>query len=513
MDSPNQISLQKSNLFIIILLEGFITISAEILTIRQLMPLVGNSVIVTSLIIGVFLLFLAYGYLRGGKRQGNYAAILANNFLIAALLLGIGLSYSFIDTFFYFLTKLFAANSLTLLIALIGYLLLITAPLVYILGQTVPITMKLYRVRRSALPSAKVGGSVTGSKNNQVSEIGEIGGTVLHLSTLGSFLGAVLTTLLLMNFFGVATTVFINYCGLLTLITLLMYAAKINWLLTIIAIASLPLVYFFNLNLERSFFSKTNAYANYYVHDDVKLANHDQGKLLEINKYPASFIAHHTGAGFEYMEKIKQILFKDLRLNNAEILVLGAGGFSLSAAGDFGNHVTYVDIDPNIQQIAQDHFIREIHGDFVAADARSFLQTSTQQYQVIISDVYSAPNMIPQHLITQEYFRLLSATLAPNGIVIINIIANPLLADKYSKRVDNTIRSVFSNCMVSPGNYGSSRTNILYTCYKPNANTASNNHNIANNHIKPNIIANHLTADIYTDDLNQASTDVLQLYG
>ena len=43
----------------IIFLEGFVSISVEILAIRQLIPMVGNSVIVTSLIIGIFLLFLA----------------------------------------------------------------------------------------------------------------------------------------------------------------------------------------------------------------------------------------------------------------------------------------------------------------------------------------------------------------------------------------------------------------------------------------------------------------------
>ena len=38
---------------LIILIEGFISIGIEILTIRQLLPVAGSSVIVTSLVIGI----------------------------------------------------------------------------------------------------------------------------------------------------------------------------------------------------------------------------------------------------------------------------------------------------------------------------------------------------------------------------------------------------------------------------------------------------------------------------
>jgi predicted membrane-bound spermidine synthase len=54
---------------IILLFEGFITISVELILIRQLIPFYGNSVIVTSVFIGIFLLFLAIGYWRGSKSQ------------------------------------------------------------------------------------------------------------------------------------------------------------------------------------------------------------------------------------------------------------------------------------------------------------------------------------------------------------------------------------------------------------------------------------------------------------
>ena len=54
-------------LFLIIFIEGFVSVAVEILTIRQLIPFAGSNVVVTSLIIGIFLLFLSIGYWRGGK--------------------------------------------------------------------------------------------------------------------------------------------------------------------------------------------------------------------------------------------------------------------------------------------------------------------------------------------------------------------------------------------------------------------------------------------------------------
>src|SRR3990167_10948702 len=77
----------------IILVEGFASIAIEILTIRQLLPVAGGSVIVTSLIIGVFLLFLALGYEKGGRIELHLHHILRRNFLIVAVWIGVGLSY------------------------------------------------------------------------------------------------------------------------------------------------------------------------------------------------------------------------------------------------------------------------------------------------------------------------------------------------------------------------------------------------------------------------------------
>ena len=110
---------------LIILIEGFASIAVEILTIRQLLPVAGGSVIVTSLIIGIFLLFLAMGYERGGHFASNLYPRLRRNFAIAAIWVGVGLSYSFIHYFFDTIQKNTGPH---VIYALIAYLLIILAP-------------------------------------------------------------------------------------------------------------------------------------------------------------------------------------------------------------------------------------------------------------------------------------------------------------------------------------------------------------------------------------------------
>ena len=425
-------------LWLIILIEGFVTISAEILTIRQLLPVVGNSVIVTSLIIGVFLLFLAYGYRRGGQYKDKYQNILKVNFTKSAIWLGLGLSTTFILLFFSVFMRFSKLHTLAMLVF---YLLLITAPLVYLLGQTVPITMNLIK------------------QDKQDKNTGAIGGTILHWSTLGSFLGAVLTSLLLMNYLGVAWTVFINFCLLMILTFLLFSGKKQDFLRGLVLCFCLIIVFVVNIHAENKMFVLTNSYADYSIKTDAR------GKMLMVNNSGSSLISFEK-KGFEYIELIKRILFTDLNLQDKDILVLGAGGFSLSAEGTFGNRFTYVDIDKEVEKIAKTYFLEKIAGEFVVADARVFLNATAKKYDVIVSDIYSNYRSIPLHLITREYFEKIKQKLQQNGFGVFNVIARPTLEDEYSWSVDNTLRSVFPQCMAMPVRYTNEVNNIIYVCKK-----------------------------------------------
>lgn len=446
---------------LIVFTEGFVSVAIEILAIRQLLPVAGSSIIVTSLVIGIFLLFLALGYRKGGSLQGGLTKRLRLNFLVASLWLGIGLSYVFVFLFFQFVERWISPH---ISYPLVAYLLLIIAPLIYILGQTIPIAMHVVKQQKSA---------------------GKIGGDTLSLSTIGSFLGATVTSLIFMHYVGVAWTVFINFFLLLVL-GLLLTENKISLFSHLFFAGCMTLmVYTLNVQLEKNMFILTNNYANYALADAHNAHLPSDEKIFVINNLASSF-TNHEKHGFEYIEKIKQILFHDLKLQGADILVLGAGGFSLSAENTYHNRFTYVDVDGQIKRVAIPRFLSSLQGQFIADDARHYLHSTKNQYQAIVVDTYGNTKAFPQHLLTQEYMAEVKRRLTDNGVVIFNIIAKPALADPYSKRMDNTVRSVFKNCMVIPLNYGMTDTNILYVCRN---------------------VGNEREQVVYLDNKNSSSTD------
>jgi spermidine synthase len=460
----NRLIKKPHPILFIIFLEGFVSISIEILTIRQLIPEVGTSIIATSLIIGIFLLFLAIGYWKGGLYKENFTSILRRNFIIAAGLMGVGISYPFITGFFIVIEHYTPISNM--LFSLIVYLLLVISPIIYLIGQTVPLTMNLISPKKRTA---------------------EVGGKVLFISTLGSFLGALLTSLLLMEFLGVAWTVFINFLILITL-ALSFAKTRLGIVKNIVLFAIMAwVVYNLNISFEKDHFIITTNYANYNVSKNVQLDSGQKGNVLISNNSFSSFIGDKK-ENFPYIELIKHILFKDLKLQDSQILVLGAGGFTLSAKNTYGNHFTYVDIDPKIKSIVEEHFLGQINGDFVAQDARIYLAKHPKQYDVIISDVYGNALSIPPALLTREYFSNIRSSLKPEGIALFNIIAKPYLNDDYSKRVDSTIRAVFGNCMSIPLSYSTGLTNIIYVC-----STAENAHD----------------KRIYTDNHNTADFDFI----
>lgn len=423
-------------IYAIILIEGFVTISLEVQLIRQLLPYVGGSVIVTSLIIGTFLLFLAAGYKRGSQITSNFEHILKRNLSIALVLTSIGMSTMFTNK--YFMT-LIIIQHIHPIAPLIGFLFVIVAPLVYFLGQTIPITMNL--LPRSVL-------------------VGRTGGHALALSTIGSFLGATITSTIIMTYLGVAMNIWIN-CLLLAFLTLILVPTlrrgKIQILFVIIMVF---LSYTLSVKVESRAYDKTTSYASYLIANDF--SNPDTKNLI-INLSNSSSLTKDK-KGYAYIEMIKKILFHDMHIQGKDILVLGAGGFTLSAESTWGNQFYYVNIDGQLPNIVVPKFTNKINGSFIGRDAREYLASTDKAFSVIVTDAYNSRLQIPAHLLTREFFESVANHLTPDGIAIFNIISNPTLSTSYSKRVDNTLRSTFGNCMSLPFTYSDAMTNILYIC-------------------------------------------------
>lgn len=87
-------------IYVIVFIEGFCSLGAEVIALRRLVPHVGSSIVITAPTIGFFLLALVLGYASGAKVAGNYLNIVDRNLLIAAALAGIGLAGLSVDWMF-----------------------------------------------------------------------------------------------------------------------------------------------------------------------------------------------------------------------------------------------------------------------------------------------------------------------------------------------------------------------------------------------------------------------------
>ena len=166
-------------LYLIVFIEGFCSLGAEVIALRRLVPHVGSAIVVTAPTIGLFLLALALGYAAGARVADCFTAVVGRNFVVSALLAGVGLSRLAVDGLFGAVQPVWLAYLL--------FMGLVLCPLAWLLGQTVPVLTNLMKHMRT----------------------GEASGMALYWSTLGSFLGSVSLSLLVMQWLGVSAAVLV----------------------------------------------------------------------------------------------------------------------------------------------------------------------------------------------------------------------------------------------------------------------------------------------------------------
>jgi SAM-dependent methyltransferase len=207
------------------------------------------------------------------------------------------------------------------------------------------------------------------------------------------------------------------------------------------------------------------AYAEYIV-GDVTLSGQQNPRAFWVNKSTASLIDDSEPPNYtRYIKHLRQILLDDLGFKGKEILVLGAGGFTLSHHEQL-NRYTYVDIDPAIREIAEKHFLHEtITGEFIADDARRFIATTERRFDAVVVDVYSSHTSIPSHLVTREFWAGTRRALKPDGVLLANLILDGKLESPYARNLLATIESEYGRCAVDVLHKGKPVSNVEVSCF------------------------------------------------
>ncbi|THF59355.1 fused MFS/spermidine synthase [Pseudothauera rhizosphaerae] len=455
-DTPATV-LPAAVLFATVFVEGFSSLGAEILALRRLVPHMGSAITVTAPTIGFFLLALALGYQAGGRVERGYLVRVRRNFLRAAALIAIGLAGPVVDALFAHLQP----TPLAYLLLVGGVL----CPVAWLLGQTVPVLTNLLRHERAGARS----------------------GAALYWSTLGSFLGSLVLSVVVMQWLGVGAAVLIS-AGLLVLVApFLRDPGAPRWTGVLAGAAIAAGAVAVNVVLPQQI---ETAYATYRVEAaPVALPGMRDPQVFWINNSPASLIDRSEPPRYtRYIEHLRT-RFEDMGLTGRRILVLGAGGFTLSHRTTENDYL-YVDIDPAVRELAERDFLGEpIRGEFIVADARRFVARSAERFDVVVVDAYSALTNIPAHLVTREFWRDTRRVLTPDGTMFANLIVDTRLATPYARNLLATIEAEFGRCGVEILFHDRPLGNVLVQCFAGPPPEA---------------------AVPYTDERNRADVDILR---
>ncbi len=410
-------------LFLVILIEGYVVLAVELLAIRGLIPFFGSGTEIVAIIISAVLMPLAFGYYFGGKAKiaSNLSIrnILLRNLFAASVILTMALSYFYLEIISQILISIGIHSKL--IQASLFSLFFISIP-VLVLGQTVPLVSNYFSKEK----------------------LSNITGKMLFFSTIGSFLGSVFSTTVLMKYIGVHNTVIITVSLLCLLI--LMLIRRLASRETVYCLAILFALTLMNskYNMESLGVVSNNSYNLVRVIDDVK----NQVKTLIVNRSSSSRISKDPKGRFPYVAYIEDNIIAHIEKNDAEpldVLIIGAGGFTMGI-NDKINNYTFVDIDPDLKDVAEKHFLPEklsANKKFVASSARAFVRGHKKKYDIVIIDVFTNVISIPMECTTREFLIGVKALLKDKSVVIANIISSPTFLDKFTVRYHNTFASVF----------------------------------------------------------------------
>lgn len=412
-------------LFFVIFLEGYIVLSAELLALRLLIPFVGNATDTVSVVIAAVLMPLAFGYYVGGAARPPLRRRLVFNLAVSGVILSLGLSHIVIGLFFSTLGLGSDAGGRLLATALYA-LVFIVIP-VFLLGQTVPLASNFMRTGNLSLTT----------------------GRILFFSTLGSFMGAVFCTVVLMPWVGVHHSVSITIACIALLVLLLSPRLPDRYSVIVVCALALSLV----LNSGFAMSSLGIVSNNQYNTVQIIEAGAGEGavRLMRLNNTYASALyanpARRDERVFPYIDFLERTLITPLHHAESprDILIIGGGAMTLGM-DDTVNHYTFVDIDPALEN-ATEHYMTGTplppNKRFIAEEGRAFLSRSKGKFDLIIVDIYQDRTGVPAHTVTREFFQAIKNALKPGGIAAGNFITSPNFSDVYSIRLDHTIRSVF----------------------------------------------------------------------
>ena len=392
---------------LVLFLEGYASLSVEVIALRRLVPWVGSNVAVTAVVLAVYLAALAGGYSRGGAVAARTRPDRVRLLLGRRLALAAALSAFWLSTL---APQLVFAIGLPALLAVALYSVAGIAPIGWLLAESI---LFVHRASEPVDPTARAG-------------------SVFSVSTVGNVAGSLLTALVFFRYLGTGPTAL-----LVTLALLVAALVACGRRLQVGAVSTALLVPLPMLWHDAVDMVASNAYADYRI---LPVSGEDS-RMFSAN---LDFSSTDTpdGVGAPYLELLEDGACASAP---ASVLVLGAGGQSFGRGRDCGLLIDFVDIDPDQQRLVPEFLYGPSRGRFHAADARRFLVDTDRRWDIVFADVYTTRHLPPQHMVTVEFLRLVRSRIVPGGTFYFNLLFYPENY-RFRQRFDRTLRSVFADC-------------------------------------------------------------------
>lgn len=382
---------------------GIGALATEITASRLLAPYFGSSTIVWANLIGIVLAALALGYWLGGRVADRRPQRPLLGFIVLAAAVCVAaipfVAKPFLDLTVEGLDEASAGAVIGSFLAV----LLLCAPPVVLLGMVSPFAIRL------AVASIETAGAVAGR--------------LYALSTAGSLLGTFLPALVLIPAVGTQRT-FLVIAALLAVSSSFLLGAR--YLVVAAVLAALVAVPPGVVKAQAGLLHEETSYHQYIQvverPDGRRVLHLNEGIAVHSMWRPDSVL---TGGVWDAFLAVPPLLGRPLE----RVAILGnAGGTTARALGVYypDAEVDGVELDPAVSRVGRRYFGMEDNPRLTVhdADARPFLRSTEERYDLIVVDAYRQP-YVPFYLATREFFRLVRERLAPGGVVALNIAAVP----------------------------------------------------------------------------------------
>ncbi|MFB6256342.1 MAG: spermidine synthase [Haloplanus sp.] len=443
---PDRTGWRPSPPGLAVFVSGVASMGLEILAGRIVAPQFGSSIYTWGSIIAVFLAALSLGYHLGGKR----AAERATNDRLAWLLVGTAAYVAVVVFASDLLMAAAGAIPLSSRFASLPAVTLLFGPPTYLLGYVSPYAAEL----------------------TETEAVGAASGQVYAVGTVGSIVGAFVTTFVLVPELSVeAIGVGLGLLCVGTALWLAWGASSRDPALASVAVAVLVVAAGFNGAIGVSPGGPV-LYGTQTPYQELEVTQVGDTRTLYLDGQPHSAmdVSDPDRHVFEYTRYFHLPLLMTEDVDR--VLFVGGGGFTgpKHFASEYNVTVDVAELDPEVIGAAKRYFGLEESANLNVYNVggRQFLQETTRTYDLIVLDAYKK-DKVPFQLTTVEFMRLAESRLDDDGVLFANIISAPSgPASKFYRAEHKTMAQVFPQIYTFPTAKGSVVQNVEVVATKRN---------------------------------------------